>query len=350
MRTENESGARPCSAETAGDPPRPGRWRRAAGRDTPGRLVGAPSRSPPRTCSTTPTCSPGPRAARRKAVALAAEEQSAGRGRRAVSGRPLVRWLMFSLLLRPQGIPPARRGPAAAAGRGWLVTAAQRSVASVHVMLNGRSMSWAARRSSAESGPRRSAMRSSSASVLMLSTVLPLPPPCSGALPVTSPRILGDPRSEWQRLLAGILAAPSARHQAGRQAGGDLETLRGCARRHPAQRHDRPPGPGRICPAAQLFSGLAVAARPAMGRSSFRRFPRRPRIPASATRRRTRDVALSGGGGDVVHLRADLLDLILVASPRLLLGRRWALAGRQVAQAEVDDHGRHEQEIAACQC
>src|SRR5271165_4133231 len=66
---------------------------------------------------------------------LAAEEQSAGRGRLGrVWVSPPRAALTFSLLLRPRGVPPARRGwlPLLA---GVAVTAAVRSVAAVDAQL-----------------------------------------------------------------------------------------------------------------------------------------------------------------------------------------------------------------------
>jgi len=246
-------------------------------------------------------------------VVLAAEEQTAGRGRMGRSWvSPPRAALTFSLLVRPDTVPPARRGwlPLLA---GVSVASAVRAAASVDARLK-----WP---NDVLAGPAKLggilAEAVGDAVVvgigLNVSTeVSELPPPDptqgslrtpGGALPATSLRVLaaaglpanGPPangpaaeagRGDRERLLAEILAAFEHWYQAWRQAGGDpdrcglrAEYTRLCATIGRRVRVEQPGG--------QLLSGLAVGVDPD-GRLLVR-VSSGAEVPVAA--------------GDVVHLR-----------------------------------------------
>jgi BirA family biotin operon repressor/biotin-[acetyl-CoA-carboxylase] ligase len=257
-------------------------------------------------------------------VVLAAEEQTAGRGRMGRSWvSPPRAALTFSLLVRPDTVPPARRGwlPLLA---GVSVASAVRAAASVDARLK-----WP---NDVLAGPAKLggilAEAVGDAVVvgigLNVSTeVSELPPPDptqgslrtpGGALPATSLRVLaaaglpanGPPangpaangpaaeagRGDRERLLAEILAAFEHWYQAWRQAGGDpdrcglrAEYTRLCATIGRRVRVELPGG--------QLLSGLAVGVDPD-GRLLVR--VSAPGVSASGA-----EVPVAAG--DVVHLR-----------------------------------------------
>jgi BirA family biotin operon repressor/biotin-[acetyl-CoA-carboxylase] ligase len=252
-------------------------------------------------------------------VVLAAEEQTAGRGRMGRSWvSPPRAALTFSLLVRPDTVPPARRGwlPLLA---GVSVASAVRAAASVDARLK-----WP---NDVLAGPAKLggilAEAVGDAVVvgigLNVSTeVSELPPPDptqgslrtpGGALPATSLRVLaaaGLPangpaangpaaeagRGDRERLLAEILAAFEHWYQAWRQAGGDpdrcglrAEYTRLCATIGRRVRVELPGG--------QLLSGLAVGVDPD-GRLLVR--VSAPGVSASGA-----EVPVAAG--DVVHLR-----------------------------------------------
>ena len=224
---------------------------------------------------------------------LAAEEQSAGRGRmgRAWVSPPRAA-LTFSLLLRPQGIPPGRRSwlPLLA---GVAVAAAVRTVAAVDAQLK-----WP---NDVLVGPAKLAgiLAEAAGDAVVVGIGLnvstepaELPPPGPGALPATSLRILGVPSPSREHLLAEILTGGERWYQAWRQAGGDAER---CGLRAEYTRLCGTIG-RRVrveLPGGQLFSGLAVGVDPD-GRLLVRESPRVPDSPGS-------EVAVAAG--DVVHLR-----------------------------------------------
>ena len=230
---------------------------------------------------------------------LAAEEQSAGRGRLGrVWVSPPRAALTFSLLLRPQGVPPARRGwlPLLA---GVAVTAAVRSVAAVDAQLK-----WP---NDVLAGPAKlgGILAEAVGDAVVIGIGLnvstepaELPPPGPGALPATSLRILGVPGPSRERLLAGILAGCERWYQAWRQVGGDPER---CGLRAEYTRLSGTIG-RRVrveLPGGQLFSGLAVGVDPD-GRLLVRDSPAVGDSPAArASPASERAVA----AGDVVHLR-----------------------------------------------
>jgi BirA family biotin operon repressor/biotin-[acetyl-CoA-carboxylase] ligase len=167
-------------------------------------------------------------------VVLATEEQTAGRGRmgRAWVSPPRAA-LTFSLLVRPQTVPPARRGwlPLLA---GVAVAAAVRSQACPHAQLK-----WP---NDVLAGPAKLAgiLAEAVGDAVVIGIGLnvstepaELPPPGPGALPATSLRVLGSagpdretPDRETpdrETLLTEILAGFERRYQAWRQAGGDPE-------------------------------------------------------------------------------------------------------------------------------
>jgi BirA family transcriptional regulator, biotin operon repressor / biotin---[acetyl-CoA-carboxylase] ligase len=222
---------------------------------------------------------------------LVAEEQSAGRGR---LGRTWVSppraALTFSLLLRPQGLPPARRGwlPLLA---GVAVTTAVRSVAAVQAQLK-----WP---NDVLVGPAKlgGILAEAAGDAVVVGIGLnvstepaELPPPGPGALPATSLRILGVPGPSRERLLAEILADCERWYQAWRQAGGDPER---CGLRAEYTRLSGTIG-RRVrveLPGGQLFCGLAAGVDPD-GRLLVRESPGGSSGPERAV-----------AAGDVVHLR-----------------------------------------------
>ena len=235
---------------------------------------------------------------------LAAEEQQAGRGR---LGRTWVSppraALMFSLLLRPRGIPPARRGwlPLLA---GVAVATALRSVAAVDAQLKWPNDILVG---AAKLGGILAEAAGDAVVIgigLNVSTeAAELPPPGPGALPATS-LLLSSPGAALpprEALLGEILAGAERWYQAWRQDGGDPERsgLRAaylglCATIDRSVRVELPAGQG--------FSGLAVGVDPD-GRLLVRESPAPgspgPGSPGSGSPGSVRAVA----AGDVVHLR-----------------------------------------------
>jgi BirA family transcriptional regulator, biotin operon repressor / biotin---[acetyl-CoA-carboxylase] ligase len=245
-------------------------------------------------------------------LVLAAEEQRAGRGRLGrVWVAPPRAALTFSLLVRPDTIPPARRGwlPLLA---GVAVAAAVRAVASVDARLK-----WP---NDVLAGPAKlggilaeafgdAVVVGIGLNVSTEPAELPPPGPTPGApgsaLAATSLRALAGDASlpgdasppgdaslpgvaflDREALLAGILAAFERRYQAWVQADGDAERsgLRAeytslCATLGRRVRAELPGG--------QLLSGLAVGVDPD-GRLLVRVSP---------------DSAVPVAAGDVVHLR-----------------------------------------------
>jgi BirA family transcriptional regulator, biotin operon repressor / biotin---[acetyl-CoA-carboxylase] ligase len=155
---------------------------------------------------------------------LAAEQQSAGRGRlgRAWTSPPRAA-LTFSVLLRPAAVPRARLGwlPLLA---GVAVAAAVRDVAAVDAQLK-----WP---NDVLVGPGKLggilAEAAGEAVVVGIGVNVStepaeLPPPGPGALPATSLRLEGSPSLDRARLLAGILAGLERRYRAWCQVFGDTE-------------------------------------------------------------------------------------------------------------------------------
>jgi BirA family transcriptional regulator, biotin operon repressor / biotin---[acetyl-CoA-carboxylase] ligase len=229
---------------------------------------------------------------------LAAEEQVAGRGRlgRAWVSPPRAA-LTFSLLLRPQAIPPARRGWISLLA-GVAVASAVRAVAPVDARLK-----WP---NDILAGPAKlgGILAEAAGDAVVVGIGLnvstepaELPPPGPGALPATSLRILlasgSGPDPAREALLIEILAAAERWYQAWRRAGGDPES---CGLRAEYTRLCGTIG-RRVrveLPGGQLFSGLAVGVDPD-GRLLVRESPR----PGSSGAGSERAVA----AGDVVHLR-----------------------------------------------
>jgi BirA family biotin operon repressor/biotin-[acetyl-CoA-carboxylase] ligase len=230
-------------------------------------------------------------------IVLAAEEQSAGRGRmgRAWVSPPRA-GLTFSLLVRPATVPPARRG--------WLPLLAGVAVASAVGALTGLDtrLKWP---NDVLAGPAKLggilAEATGDAVVVGIGVNVStepeeLPPPGPGALAATSLRALGarslgagssGPGSlDREPLLTGILAGFERWYQAWRQAEGDPEGsgLRAEYTRLSGtiSRRVRVERPG-----AQLLSGLAVGVD-SDGRLLVRVSP---------------DTELPVAAGDVVHLR-----------------------------------------------
>jgi BirA family biotin operon repressor/biotin-[acetyl-CoA-carboxylase] ligase len=236
---------------------------------------------------------------------LAAEEQTAGRGRLGRSWvAPPRAALTFSLLVRPSTVSPARRG--------WLplltgvaVASAVRAVARVDAWLKWPNDVLAG---SAKLGGILAEAAGDAIVVgigLNVSTEpgeLPPPGPTQGppgtqrppgapgapggALPATSLRVLGAPGLDREPLLTEILAAFEHWYQAWRQAGGDpdrcglrAEYTRLCVTLGRRVRVEQPGG--------QLLSGLAVGVDPD-GRLLVR-VSSGAEVPVAA--------------GDVVHLR-----------------------------------------------
>jgi BirA family transcriptional regulator, biotin operon repressor / biotin---[acetyl-CoA-carboxylase] ligase len=230
-------------------------------------------------------------------VVLAAEEQTAGRGRLGRSWvSPPRAALTFSLLVRPDTVSPARRGwlPLLA---GVSVASAVRAVAGVDARLK-----WP---NDVLAGPAKLAgiLAEAAGGAVVVGIGLnvstepaELPPPGpplrtpGGALPATSLRVLGAGDGDRDRLLTEILAAFEHWYQAWRQAGGDpdrsglrAEYTRLCAT---IGRRVRVELPGD-----QLLSGLAVGVDPD-GRLLVR--VSAPEGP---------DAEVPVAAGDVVHLR-----------------------------------------------
>ena len=218
---------------------------------------------------------------------LAAEQQTAGRGRlgRAWTSPPRAA-LTFSVLLRPAAVPRARLGwlPLLA---GVAVAAAVRDVAAVDAQLK-----WP---NDVLAGPGKLAgilaEATGEAVVIGIGVNVStgragLPPPGPGALPATSLRLEGSPSLDRGRLLAGILAGLERRYQAWCQVFGDTERsglraeyTRLCATLGRRVRVELPGG--------RLLDGLAAGVD-ADGRLLVS-VPPDPDLPVAA--------------GDIVHLR-----------------------------------------------
>jgi BirA family biotin operon repressor/biotin-[acetyl-CoA-carboxylase] ligase len=230
---------------------------------------------------------------------LAAEEQSAGRGRlgRAWVSPPRAA-LTFSLLLRPHGIPPARRGwlPLLA---GVAVATAVRTVAAVDAQLK-----WP---NDILAGPAKlgGILAEAAGDAVVIGIGLnvsteaaELPPPGPGALPATSLLLSsqGAAMPTREALLGEILAGAERWYQAWRQGDGDPE--RSGLRATYIRLCGTIGRPVRVeLPAGQGFSGLAVGVDPD-GRLLVRESPGSG-SPGAGSPGSVRAVA----AGDVVHLR-----------------------------------------------
>jgi BirA family transcriptional regulator, biotin operon repressor / biotin---[acetyl-CoA-carboxylase] ligase len=224
---------------------------------------------------------------------LAAEEQTAGRGRlgRAWVSPPRAA-LTFSLLVRPHTVPVARRG--------WLplltgvaVASAVRAVAQVQAQLKWPNDVLADGAKRAKGAKLAGILAEAVGDAVVIGIGLnvstapaDLPPPGPGALPATSLRMLGSRTLDREPLLTEILAGFERWYQAWRQAGGDpercglrAEYIRLCGTIGRSVRVERPAG--------QPLSGSAVGVDPD-GRLLVR--------ASSGTE-------LAVAAGDVVHLR-----------------------------------------------
>jgi BirA family biotin operon repressor/biotin-[acetyl-CoA-carboxylase] ligase len=220
-------------------------------------------------------------------VVLVAEEQSAGRGR---MGRTWVSppraALMFSLLVRPAAVPPARRG--------WLPLLTGVAVAEAVTATTGVTtrLKWP---NDLLAGDAKLAgiLAEAVGDAIVVGVGLnvsteqaELPPPGPGALPATSLRAAGAPATDREPLLLAILADFERWYQAWRRAGGDPDRsgLRAgyTACSGTIGRRVRAELPGR-----QLLSGLAVGVD-SDGRLLVRASPG-AEVPVAAA--------------DVVHLR-----------------------------------------------
>jgi BirA family biotin operon repressor/biotin-[acetyl-CoA-carboxylase] ligase len=196
-------------------------------------------------------------------LVLAAEEQRAGRGRmdRAWVSPPRA-GLTFSLLVRPQAVPPARRGwlPLLA---GLAVAEAVRDVAGVQARLK-----WP---NDVLTGASKLAgiLAEAAGGAVVVGIGLnvsngpaELPPPGPGGLAATSLAAEGWARPDRESLLAGILASFERWYQAWREAGGDADRCglragytRACATFGRQVTVELPGGP-------EPLSGLAVGVDP----------------------------------------------------------------------------------------
>jgi BirA family biotin operon repressor/biotin-[acetyl-CoA-carboxylase] ligase len=205
-------------------------------------------------------------------LVLTAEEQLAGRGRMGRSWvSPPRSALMFSLLLRPQQVPVARRG--------WLPLLAGVAVAEAVSTVTGidARLKWPNDLMVRQTQPARDAQPTRDAKLAGIlaeasgdaivvgvglnvsSTPAELPPPRPGALPATSLRLAAADQvtPDREALLAAILASFERWYGPWRQAAGDA----GASGLRPAYthlcatigRHVRAELPGD-----QLLSGLAV--------------------------------------------------------------------------------------------
>jgi BirA family biotin operon repressor/biotin-[acetyl-CoA-carboxylase] ligase len=155
-------------------------------------------------------------------VVLAAEEQSAGRGRMGRSWvSPPRAALTFSLLVRPAAVPPARRG--------WLPLLTGVAVASAVTGVTGvqTRLKWP---NDVLAGAAKlgGILAEAAGDAVVVGVGLnvstgpdELPPPGPGALAATSLRIAGSATPEREPLLLAILAGFERWYQAWRQAGGD---------------------------------------------------------------------------------------------------------------------------------
>ena len=220
---------------------------------------------------------------------LAAEEQSAGRGRMGRSWvSPPRAALTFSVLVRPAAVPPARRG--------WLPLLTGVAVAEAVTSVTGvqATLKWP---NDVLAGPGKlgGILAEASGDAVVVGVGLnvsagpdELPPPGPGALAATSLRIASQARAapERETLLIAILAGFERWYQAWRQAGGDPDR---CGLR---AEYIRLSGTiGRLVraelPGGQALSGSAVGVDPD-GRLLVRVSPG-TEWPVAA--------------GDVVHLR-----------------------------------------------
>ena len=219
-------------------------------------------------------------------VVLAAEEQTAGRGR---AGRTWVSppraALTFSLLVRP-AVPPARRG--------WLPLLTGVAVADAVTAITGVPirLKWP-NDLLASDAKLAGILAEASGDAIVVGVGLnvstepaELPPAQENALPATSLRAVGTPATSREALLLAILAGFERRYQAWRQAGGDPDRsgLRAEYTKYSGTigRRVRAELPG-----GQLLSGLAVGVD-SDGRLVVRVSPG-AEVPVAA--------------GDVVHLR-----------------------------------------------
>jgi BirA family biotin operon repressor/biotin-[acetyl-CoA-carboxylase] ligase len=218
---------------------------------------------------------------------LAAEEQSAGRGRMGRSWvSPPRAALTFSLLVRPSAVPPARRG--------WLPLLTGVAVASAVTGVTGvqAKLKWP---NDVLVGPGKLAgiLAEAAGDAVVVGVGLnvsagpdELPPPGPGALAATSLRIAGPATPDREPLLLAILAGFERWYQAWQQAGGDPDR---CGLR---AEYTRLSGTiGRLVraelPGGKALSGSAVGVDPD-GRLLVRVSPG-TELPVAA--------------GDVVHLR-----------------------------------------------
>jgi BirA family transcriptional regulator, biotin operon repressor / biotin---[acetyl-CoA-carboxylase] ligase len=222
-------------------------------------------------------------------IVLAAEEQSAGRGRmgRAWVAPPRAA-LTFSVLLRPGAVPPARRG--------WLTLLAGVAVASAvrEVTAADARLKWPNDLLAGDAKLGGILAEAAGDAVVVgiglnVSTEPDeLPPPGpgpAGPLAATSLRAVGSASLDRDLLLTGILGELEHWYLAWRRAGGDAER---CGL---AEEYTRLSGTiGRQVrvelPGGQLISGLAAGIDPA-GRLLVR----------------VADGELPVAAGDVVHLR-----------------------------------------------
>jgi BirA family biotin operon repressor/biotin-[acetyl-CoA-carboxylase] ligase len=239
-------------------------------------------------------------------LVLAAEEQRAGRGRK---GRAWVSppgaGLMFSMLVRPDDVPSARRGWLALLA-GLAVADAVRAVAGADTRLKWPNDVLAGEAKSEAKSEATDEAESQAKGEAKLAGILAeaadgavvigigvnvstsrdeLPPPGPGSLAATSLRVLGA-RTDRAALLAGILAGFERRYAAWRRAAGDPEAsglraeyVAACGTLGREVRVELAGG--------QLLSGLAVGVDPD-GRLLVRG-PGESEVPVAA--------------GDVVHLR-----------------------------------------------
>jgi len=157
-------------------------------------------------------------------VLLAAEEQSAGRGRmgRAWVSPPRAA-LTFSVLVRPAAVPPARRG--------WLPLLAGVAVATAVTAVTGvqTRLKWP---NDVLTGPAKLAgiLAEAAGDAVVVGVGLnvstepgELPPPGPGALAATSLRIAASAAPDREPLLIAILAGFERWYQTWCRAGGDPE-------------------------------------------------------------------------------------------------------------------------------
>ena len=224
-------------------------------------------------------------------VVLAAEEQSAGRGR---MGRtwmsPPRAALMFSLLVRPAAVPPARRG--------WLplLTGVAAAAAVTATTTVDTRLKWPNDLLAGdEQSPAKLAgiLAEASGDAVVVGVGLnvstearELPPPRPGALPATSLRAAGAPATDREPILLAILDGFERWYQAWRQAAGDPDR---CGLRAAYAKCSGTIGRQvrAELPGGQLLSGLAVGVDPD-GRLLVRVSP---------------GTVLPVAAGDVVHLR-----------------------------------------------